>query len=60
MKNKMTAKQASFIVSLINKSTGSSYRFVSQITEDGIGKRANKVRGLSTVEASEIIEKWSA
>lgn len=58
--SKITEKQASYLVSLINKATGKSYRFLSQVAEDGIGKRATKVRGISSTEASELITEWKA
>lgn len=56
--SRMTDKQESYLVSLINKATGKSYRFISQVSEDGIGKLSSKVKGISTVEASKLIEKW--
>ena len=60
MTGKITEKQSSYLVSLINRATGSSYKFLSQVAEDGIGKRANKVKGISAVEASELIAEWKA
>lgn len=57
---RITDKQAAYLLSLINKATGSSYRFLSQVAEDGIGKRCNKVRGISSVEASSLIDEWKS
>lgn len=57
---KITQKQESYLLDLINNVTDSNYRFLSQVREDGIGKRAKKVRGLSAAEASELITEWQA
>lgn len=54
----MTTKQNAYLLSLINKATGKNYRFLSHVTEDGIGKESNKVKGISSVRASTLIAEW--
>jgi hypothetical protein len=58
--SKITEKQTKYLISLINKAKGKKYRFISEVQEDGIGKLASKVRGISQVEASALIDKWEA
>ena len=57
---KITEKQASYLVSLINKVEGTKFKFISQVTIDGIGKRASRVQGMSSAEASALIDEYSA
>tara|TARA_S200002703_G_scaffold66102_1_gene57314 strand:- start:202 stop:369 length:168 start_codon:yes stop_codon:yes gene_type:complete len=54
----MTKKQAHYLLALINRKTGKGYRFLSQVSEGKIGKRMNKVRGISSAEASALISEW--
>tara|TARA_E500000318_G_scaffold96685_1_gene97171 strand:- start:576 stop:743 length:168 start_codon:yes stop_codon:yes gene_type:complete len=54
----MTKKQATYLLRLINRRTGKAYRFLSQVAEDNIGKRMNKVRGINSAEASALIDEW--
>ena len=56
----MSPKQTAFLLALINRATGKSYRFLSQVEEDGIGKKMNKVRGINSAEASSMIDSWKA
>ena len=57
---KITEKQSSYLVSLINQVSGTSFKFLSQVTVDGIGKKASKVKGISQAEASAMINEWKA
>lgn len=57
-KKMMSDKQSDYLLRLINKATGNNYRFLSQVKEDGIGKRCGKVRGISGIEASTLITEW--
>ena len=57
--NKMTHKQASFIVSLANKATGQRHGFISQ-HRDFLGLSSSKCQRLSTAEASAIIDELKA
>ncbi len=57
-KNMMTPKQCAYLLTLINKATGKSYRFLSQVEEDGIGKESQKVKGISAARASALITEW--
>ena len=54
----ITPNQSAYLLSLINKATGNSYRFLSQVKEDGIGKESNKVKGISSARASALISEW--
>ena len=54
----ITPKQSAYLLSLINKATGKNYRFLSQVTEDGIGKESNKVKGINSARASALIDGW--
>ena len=56
----MTEKQSNYLLMLINKATGKSYRFLSQVTEDGIGKESQKVKGINAPRASALITEWQA
>ena len=55
----MTTKQEQFIVSLANKITGRSERFVSQ-HRDFLGLSSSKCSRLSVAEASAIIDDLQA
>ena len=55
---RMTTKQESYLLSLVNKVHGTSYRYLSQVNEDGIGRRAKKVRGIKKEEASQLIDEY--
>lgn len=55
---KITDAQKAYLLQLVNKATGKAYKFLSQVTEDGIGKKMSKVQGISKAEASVLIEKW--
>lgn len=59
MNEKITDKQAAYLLTLINRKAGKSYRFLSQVQEDGIGKQSSKVRGITKAEASTLIDQWS-
>lgn len=54
----MTPKQSAYLLNLINKATGKSYRFLSQVEENGIGKESNKVKGINAARASALITEW--
>ena len=54
----MTTKQCAYLLALLNKATGKSYRFLSQVTEDGIGKESQKVKGITSARASALITEW--
>jgi len=54
----MTPKQSAYLLNLINKATGKSYRFLSQVTEDNIGKESQKVKGINSARASALITEW--
>ena len=56
---KITDKQSVLLLRHINRVTGKTYAWLSHVAEDGIGKRANKVRGISKEEASLLIDEWS-
>lgn len=54
----ITSAQQRYLLMLVNKVTGKAYRFLSQVSEDGIGKQMNKVQGLRKDHASALIDKW--
>lgn len=54
----ITPKQSAYLLSLINQATGKSYRFLSQVEENGIGKESNKVKGINSARASALISEW--
>lgn len=54
----MSKKQEQYLLALVNRATGKNYRFLSHVVEDNIGKRTSKVRGISSTEASALINKW--
>jgi len=56
----MTPKQSAYLLSLINKATGKNYGYLSQVTEDGIGKQVKKVKGINSARASALITEWQA
>lgn len=58
MTTRMTARQESYLLSLINQATGQHYRYLSHVREDRIGKMATRVRGISMTEASQLIDAW--
>ena len=53
--DRATKSQENYIVALANKKYGTSYSYISQIKEGGIGKMSKKVHGLSKADASRII-----
>jgi len=57
---KITDRQAQYLLRLINQTYGTSYRYLSQVREDGIGQRMNKVVGISMQEASSLIDRYTA
>lgn len=56
--SRITPKQESYLLSLINEVTGKSYRYLSQVEEDGIGRKAKRVQGLKKQDASDLIAEW--
>lgn len=54
----MTKKQEDYLLILINRRYNTSYKYLSQVKEDGIGKRMNKVQRMSNVEVSALIDKY--
>ena len=60
MSTKITEKQANYLLSLVNKVEGTKFRFLSQVTIDGIGKRVSRVQGMSSADASALIAEYAA
>ena len=56
--SRITEKQSAYLVTLINRVEGTRFKFLSQVTIDGIGKKAGRVQGMSAADASALISEY--